>query len=161
MSATSAARRSVRLLRLVQRAGPHPQQRLRHWIFTSPAKGNGLGLIQKSLLEAIWRMAESKPTIFAGAPAWILGCQYRTYSNLRPLARCPAHTSNQSDAVAGCLGFFFGPVGLWHKGHRAAGFAWLAIMVIVALATGGLGIVFAPIFWIGMIIHAIVAKPFA
>ena len=70
-------------------------------------------------------------------------------------------TGNQSDAVAGFLGFFFGPVGLWHKGHRAAGFAWLAIMVIVALATGGLGIVFAPIFWIGMIIHAIVAKPFA
>jgi len=68
-------------------------------------------------------------------------------------------TGNQSDAVAGCLGFFFGPVGLWYKGHWAAGFAWLAMIVIALLATGGVGIVFASIFWIGMIIHAIVAKP--
>jgi uncharacterized protein DUF4339 len=70
-------------------------------------------------------------------------------------------TGNQSNAVAGCLGFFFGPVGLWYKGHWAAGFAWLAMIVIVALATGEVGIVFAPVFWIGMIIHAIVAKPLA
>jgi len=70
-------------------------------------------------------------------------------------------SGNQSDAVAGFLGFFFGPVGLWYKGHWAAGFAWLAMIVIVALATGGVGIVFAPIFWIGMIIHAIVAKRIA
>lgn len=33
------------------------------------------------------------------------------------------------------------------------------MIVIVALATGGLGIVFAPIFWIGMTIHAIIAEP--
>jgi hypothetical protein len=66
---------------------------------------------------------------------------------------------NQSNAVAGCLGFFLGPVGLWYKGHWAAGFAWLAMIVIVALVTGGAGIVFAPIFWIGMTIHAIVAEP--
>ncbi|HET9366853.1 MAG TPA: GYF domain-containing protein, partial [Candidatus Udaeobacter sp.] len=70
-------------------------------------------------------------------------------------------TGNRSDAVAGCLGFFFGPVGLWYKGHWAAGFAWLAMIVIVALTTGRVGIFFAPIFWIGMIIHAIIAKPFA
>jgi len=69
--------------------------------------------------------------------------------------------SNRSNAVAGFLGFFFGPVGLWYKGRWAAGFAWLAMIVIVALAKGGVGIVFAPIFWIGMIIHAIVAKPLA
>jgi hypothetical protein len=66
---------------------------------------------------------------------------------------------NQSNAVAGCLGFFLGPVGLWYKGQWAAGFAWLAMIVIVGLATGGLGIVLAPVFWIGMTIHAIVAEP--
>jgi hypothetical protein len=70
-------------------------------------------------------------------------------------------TGNQSDAVAGFLGLFFGPVGLWYKGHWAGGFAWLAMIVIVALATGGVGIVFVPIFWIGMIVHAIIAKPLA
>jgi GYF domain 2 len=74
------------------------------------------------------------------------------------LAPSGRRTSNRSDAVAGFLGFFFGPVGLWYKGHWAAGFAWLAMIVIVALAKGGVGIVFAPIFWIGMTIHAIVAK---
>jgi uncharacterized protein DUF4339 len=77
------------------------------------------------------------------------------------IAMSGTRTGNQSDAVAGLLGFFFGPVGLWYKGHWTAGFAWLAIIVIVALATGGVGIVFASIFWIGMIIHAIVAKPLA
>jgi hypothetical protein len=55
----------------------------------------------------------------------------------------------------------FAPLGPWYTGHWAAGFAWLAIIVIVALATGGVGIVLAPIVWIGMIIHAIVAKPLA
>jgi len=77
------------------------------------------------------------------------------------IARPATRTGNQSGAVAGLLGFFLGPVGLWYKGRWAAGFAWLAMIVIVALATGGVGIVFVPIFWIGMIIHAIVAKPFA
>jgi hypothetical protein len=77
------------------------------------------------------------------------------------IAVSETRTNNRSNAVAGFLGFFFGPVGLWYKGHWAAGFAWLAVIVIVALAKGGVGIVFAPIFWIGMIIHAIVAKPLA
>jgi hypothetical protein len=56
---------------------------------------------------------------------------------------------------------FFGPLGPWYTGHWAEGFAWLAMIVIVALATGGVGIVLAPIVWIGMIIHAIAAKPLA
>src|SRR6266487_1274139 len=51
----------------------------------SAAMGNFLGLTQKSLLETIWRMATSSPTIFAGDPAWILGCRYRTCSHLRPV----------------------------------------------------------------------------
>jgi hypothetical protein len=47
----------------------------------SPAKGNVLGLTQKSMLETIWRMVKSSPTIFAGDRAWILGCRYRTCSS--------------------------------------------------------------------------------
>lgn len=66
---------------------------------------------------------------------------------------------NQSNAVAGCLGLLLGPVGLWYKGHWAAGFAWLAAFVIMGVATGGVGIVFAPVFWIGMAIHAMAAEP--
>src|SRR5206468_7993498 len=59
----------------------------------SPAKVNVLGLTQKSPLETIWRMAESRPTIFAGARAWIPGCRYRTCSKLSPLSRCQAHAA--------------------------------------------------------------------
>jgi hypothetical protein len=65
----------------------------------------------------------------------------------------------KSNVVAGFLGLFLGPVGLWYKGHWAAGFAWLAMAIIVGVASGGFGIVVAPIFWIGMTIHAIVAQP--
>src|SRR6266480_2309695 len=54
----------------------------------SPAKVNVLGLTQKSPLETIWRMAECRPTIFAGDQAWILGCRYRACSKLCPLSRC-------------------------------------------------------------------------
>lgn len=50
----------------------------------------------------------------------------------------------QSNGTAGCLGFFLGPIGLWYKGHWAAGFAWIAMTVILMLATGGAGIVLAP-----------------
>ena len=60
---------------------------------------------------------------------------------------------------------------VWDSSSARLDFGTRAIMLQVslgwqlssslALATGGLGIVFAPIFWIGMIIHAIVAKPFA
>jgi hypothetical protein len=62
----------------------------------------------------------------------------------------------KSNALAGCLGLFLGPVGLWYKGHWAAGFAWLAMAVLSGLATSGLA---APLFWIGMAIHAAVIKP--
>lgn len=65
----------------------------------------------------------------------------------------------QSDALAGCLGIFLGPVGLWYKGHWAAGFAWLAIIIIVMFGTAGIGIVLAPFFWIGMGVHAYNVKP--
>lgn len=61
-----------------------------------------------------------------------------------------------SDAVAGCLGFLLGPVGLWYKGHFAAGFAWLLMGFIFSAATGGAA---APFFWIGMAIHAYQAEP--
>jgi hypothetical protein len=58
---------------------------------------------------------------------------------------------------------FLGPVGLWYKGQWAAGFAWLAMALVfgfgLGLITGGLGCCFAPVFWIGMAIHAGMAKP--
>src|ERR671919_53610 len=46
----------------------------------SPAKVNSLGLTQKSLLGTTLRMAESRPTIFAGDRVWIIGCRLRTCS---------------------------------------------------------------------------------
>ena len=61
--------------------------------------------------------------------------------------------------MAGCLGFCLGPIGLWHKGHWAAGFAWIAMAILIVVGTGGIGIVLAPVFWIGMGIHAYNAKP--
>ena len=36
------------------------------------------------------------------------------------------------NVIAGVLGFFLGPVGLWYKGRWAAGFAWIFIGVPVA-----------------------------
>ena len=62
--------------------------------------------------------------------------------------------TGHSDAVAGALGCLLGSVGLWYKGHWAAGFAWLAAIFLTALATGGFGLLLAPLFWIGMAIHA-------
>ena len=64
-----------------------------------------------------------------------------------------------SNGLAGCLGLVLGPIGLWYKGQWAAGFAWIVVAVLVILGTGGLGIVFAPFFWIGMGVHAYVATP--
>ena len=64
-----------------------------------------------------------------------------------------------SNGAAGCLGLFFGPVGLWYKGQWAAGFAWIAVVLLVVLGTGGFGIVLAPFFWVGMAIHAYHTTP--
>ena len=50
---------------------------------------------------------------------------------------------------------FLGPVGLWYKGHWAAGFAWL-VMAIIGLSTT---IILGPVFWVGMAVHAAIAKP--
>ena len=65
--------------------------------------------------------------------------------------------TGHSDWVALALGCLFGPVGLWYKGHWVAGFAWLAFIMITMVATGGLGLLLSPLFWIGMTIHAFVA----
>jgi hypothetical protein len=64
--------------------------------------------------------------------------------------------SHHSDLLAGFLGLFLGPVGLWYKGNWAAGFAWLTMGILLSIPTGGLA---APFFWIGMMIHAVAAKP--
>jgi len=62
----------------------------------------------------------------------------------------------KSNALAFLFGLLLGPVGLWYKGHWAAGFAWLVMGMIVSAATLLLA---APLFWIGMALHAAVAEP--
>jgi len=59
----------------------------------------------------------------------------------------------KSSATAGFLGLFFGPVGLWYKGHWAARFAWLVMTAILAPT-----IIAIPFCWAGMVIHAISAE---
>ena len=90
-------------------------------------------------------------------PNWLpVGAIFGTQT---PVRTTPEPSHSHSDALAGCLGLFLGPVGLWYKGQWLAGFAWLAMAILVVAGSGGLGIVFAPVFWFGMCIHAIVAKP--
>lgn len=62
----------------------------------------------------------------------------------------------KSNVLAFILGLFLGPVGLWYKGHWAAGFVWFAALVILGGATGGTA---APAIWLFQAIHAAVAKP--
>ncbi|MCA9109804.1 MAG: hypothetical protein KDA52_07645 [Planctomycetaceae bacterium] len=64
--------------------------------------------------------------------------------------------AEKDDALAGCLGLLLGPVGLWYKGHWAAGFAWLVMTMIFAISSAGLLLIPC---WIGMAIHAASAKP--
>ena len=75
-------------------------------------------------------------------------------------SRCPhcggVFPPARSNLLAGCLGLLLGPVGLWYKGHWAAGFAWLLIGIILSIASGGLVL---PILWIGMALHAAAAEP--
>jgi hypothetical protein len=54
-------------------------------------EGKRFGPYTEVALETIWRMAEFRPTIFAGDRAWMPGCRYRTCSTLRPVWRCHAH----------------------------------------------------------------------
>ena len=68
--------------------------------------------------------------------------------------RRPPEAPQKSAATAGCLGLLLGPVGLWYKRQWAAGFAWLAMTLLLGLGSGGL---LAPFCWIGMAIHAFVA----
>lgn len=63
---------------------------------------------------------------------------------------------DKSNAIAGTLGCLFGPVGLWYKGHWAAGFAWLVMGFVLCIA---LTPIVAPLLWIGMTVHAAVATP--
>ena len=64
--------------------------------------------------------------------------------------------ADKGNFAAGCLGLLFGPVGLWYKGHWAAGFAWLAMALVVGAASGWW---LLPVFWVGMAIHAATAPP--
>ena len=62
---------------------------------------------------------------------------------------------SKSNLLAGCLGFCLGPVGLWYKGQWAAGWAWLVMGVVLATSVPLL----LPFLWVGMAVHAMVAKP--
>lgn len=66
--------------------------------------------------------------------------------------------SKSSDGTAVLLAIFFGVVGLWYKGQWAAGFAWIVGAILFFIMTGGLGLIFLPVFWVGIVVHAGVAK---
>mgnify|MGYP005862812475 CR=1 FL=1 len=66
----------------------------------------------------------------------------------------PSRKMESDDVTAGCLGLLLGPVGLWYKGHWPAGFAWLAMTVLLGIASAGW---LLPFLWIGMAIHAAAA----
>ena len=66
----------------------------------------------------------------------------------------PPQVREKSAVAAGCLGLALGPVGLWYKGHWAAGFAWLVLTPVLGVATGGMAL---PFCWAGMAIHAATA----
>ena len=94
-----------------------------------------------------------QPGMDGWIPAWqLLGIVPKSF-------RRGQRVRNKSNLVAGIFGLFLGPVGLWYKGHWAAGFAWLVVGGLTIVITGGFGLVFAPVFWIGMMIHAIIAEP--
>lgn len=84
------------------------------------------------------------------------GTEYPLSANLEQgTSDTPTQSGEEkSDATAGCLGFLLGPVGLWYKGQWAAGFAWLAMAVLLGAVSGG---ILAPFMWIGMAIHAYTA----
>jgi len=85
-----------------------------------------------------------------------LSPQQRRYLDDSLKGRLNRPSSNKSNLVAFILGLLLGPVGLWYKGHWPAGFAWLVMGVLFVVVTGGLA---APVFWLGMAIHAAVAEP--
>ena len=65
----------------------------------------------------------------------------------------PSQPPGRSDLVAGILGVLFGPLGLWYKRRWLAGLGWMVLIVLVFPNVTLLGVV-----WIGMAIHALVAK---
>lgn len=56
----------------------------------------------------------------------------------------------KSNIDAAFLGLILGPVGLWYKRQWAAGFAWLAVCLVLAPSLGPLCLLLA----VGMAIHA-------
>ena len=84
-------------------------------------------------------------------------CGEKISENARACPNCGYETPvKKSNFLAGCLGLLLGPVGLWYKGHWAAGFAWLIIGTIISVATSGVA---APFLWIGMGVHAAMVQP--
>lgn len=105
--------------------------------------------------------ASHLPAMMHGGPsAWCPYCRGHIAAGVQKCLHCGEFLSppSQSDNTAGCLGLLLGPIGLWYKGQWAAGFAWIVGIILVVFGTAGLGVVFAPFFWIGMAIHAYKAK---
>jgi hypothetical protein len=65
-----------------------------------------------------------------------------------------AQNPGASDGMAIFLAVILGVVGLWYKGQWAAGFAWIGGSILLFIVTGGIGLIFVPFIWIGIIIHA-------
>lgn len=107
------------------------------------------------------RDEESTPVLVLSKDQELVRCPFCKEEILADAQKCK-HCGEflvmpgKSNALAGCLGLVLGPVGLWYKGHWAAGFAWLAMAIVVGAATAGWA---APIFWVGMAIHAAAAEP--
>lgn len=96
-------------------------------------------------------------------PAMIILCPYcrgEVHYGVQKCRHCGEFLvrTDHSDALAAGLGCLLGPVGLWYKGHFIAGFAWIAAWFLLVFATAGFGLLLAPFFWLGMAIHAGLAK---
>jgi hypothetical protein len=58
---------------------------------------------------------------------------------------------HSKNATAALLAILLGPVGLFYKGKFGAGIAWLVMTILFMFVAGPL---VAPLFWLGMIVHA-------
>lgn len=69
-----------------------------------------------------------------------------------PVQRFHSAWVAKSDTIAFFLGVFLGPVGLWYKRRIWEGIAWVLLLLV-------LGVVWWPIVWLAMAVHAGLASP--
>ena len=86
----------------------------------------------------------------------LLRCRNCGYEVSSSDALCPncRVLLNRSSPVAVSLAVILSPVGLWYRDRWAAGFAWLAVVVVAGLHIGAWAALLA---WIGMVVHGGVA----